>query len=293
MAGIGWGMSAARKFGCGPVLGVLLAAALLAGCSGPENRVAERHLPDADMLFLERAAAAREAAWKQLNADDKAGVKGDWREARVSIANWERVPIKVTERKLQAPLKVAFASDRYAEGGAIGIYADQTTAEIVGYDEAEYASELFGLVVRGGGEVRLRSFEEEARPADVLGRPLRETVEELKGDGFTGSRLKRSVYDGLELELFAPPPQDKEAPRYWIMTMTASGAAYTTTAGIGPGSGVEELKAAYPEIPVALDGRTDPDNCAYVLEDEGDYNTLRFEVEQGKVKEVRVYHSIP
>ena len=59
------------------------------------------------------------------------------------------------------------------------------------------------------------------------------------------------------------------------------------------GNAVGEVKKAYPGIEIALDGRTDPNNCAYVVKDEEQNNYLQFEVTEGLVSGMKIYHLIP
>jgi hypothetical protein len=97
-------------------------------------------------------------------------------------------------------------------------------------------------------------------------------------------------YDGLQLELFSPK---QNGETFWIRSMKASGEGYRTTREIAVGSPLKEMLEAYPEIGMAPDGRTDPDNAAYVMTDEMGELHLRFEVADGRVAEIQVYRVLP
>jgi len=138
--------------------------------------------------------------------------------------------------------------------------------------------------------IALHAWDHEVNLEDVLGPPAAQSVEVLENaDTLTGSFVKRLDYDGLHLELFSPK---QNGETFWIMSMKVSGKGYLTPRGIGVGSTLEELKNAYPAIEMAPDGRTDPRNAAYWITDEG-YNHLQFEVQEGVVAEIQIYHLIP
>ncbi|MDQ3142538.1 MAG: hypothetical protein M3Q56_09875 [Bacteroidota bacterium] len=124
----------------------------------------------------------------------------------------------------------------------------------------------------------------------LFGTPLEEKVVQL-GDGadtHKGSYVKNIKYSGLALELFSP---NQNGNAYWIKTIQWTNPKYVTPGGIKVGNSVTELKEKYPKIPQVLDGRTDPQNCAYEIKNDDKF--LRFEVKKGMVKEIRVYVEIP
>jgi hypothetical protein len=138
--------------------------------------------------------------------------------------------------------------------------------------------------------IALHAWDYEVNLEDVLGPSAAQSVEVLEhADTLTGSFVKRLDYDGLQLELFSPK---QNGETFWIMSIMVSGKGYLTPRGIGVGSTLEELKSAYPAIETAPDGRTDPRNAAYRITDEG-CNHLQFEVQDGVVDEIRIYHLIP
>lgn len=136
----------------------------------------------------------------------------------------------------------------------------------------------------------LRESVSAADLAGALGQPITETVEHLRGDGFTGSRLKKVKYDGLEMELFSP---EDDGDTFWIMTMIVSTAKYPTPRGVRIGSSAKQMAKAYPGIQVANDGRSVPMNGAYEAEDYRESNRIVFEVENGIVTQIRIFHLIP
>jgi hypothetical protein len=139
--------------------------------------------------------------------------------------------------------------------------------------------------------ITLNDWDYEVNLDEVLGDPVSQNVEEL-GDGadtHTGSFIKRVKYDGLQFELFSPKQNGKD---FWIMTMEIFKKGYKTPRGIEIGNTVEAVMNAYPGIEIALDGRTNPNNCAYEISNEEQYNYLRLDVKEGLVSGMKIYHLI-
>jgi len=114
--------------------------------------------------------------------------------------------------------------------------------------------------------VTLHSWDNEINLEEILGTPVTQNVEELQNaDTYTGSLFKRLEYDGLQMELFSPKGNGES---FWIMSMKVTKEGYHTSRGIEVGSNIDEVKNAYPGIEMALDGRTDPNNAAYMMGDE-------------------------
>jgi hypothetical protein len=154
------------------------------------------------------------------------------------------------------------------------------------------SNDVFSIIINNT-VLSLLDLEHETNLELLLGKPISQDIENLTGDGFTGSFKKKLTYDGLEMELFAAPPLNNVEQEFGIMTIKLTNENYQTSKGIGIGSKVEEVQRAYQGIKIALDGRTDPNNCMYEIKNELEYNYLRFEVNEGAVSEVRVYHLIP
>jgi hypothetical protein len=140
--------------------------------------------------------------------------------------------------------------------------------------------------------INLKDWDYEVNLDEVFGPPISQDVEELSNgaDTLTGSFIKRIKYDGLQIELFSPKQNGKD---FWIMTMEITKKGYKTSRGIEIGNTVGEIKNAYPGVEIALDGRTDPNNCAYVIRNEEQYNFLQLEVKEGLVSGMKIYHLIP
>lgn len=140
--------------------------------------------------------------------------------------------------------------------------------------------------------INLHDWDNEVKLEDVLGNPVSQNVEKLGNgaDTHTGAFIKKLEYNGLRIELFSPKQNGKD---FWIISMEVSKEGYKTSRGIEIGNTVEEVKNAYPDIEIALDGRTDPNNCAYEIRDEEQYNYLQLEVKEGLVSGIKIYHLIP
>lgn len=147
-------------------------------------------------------------------------------------------------------------------------------------------------VIVGDGFIALRDWDNAIDITGLLGEPLSEEVIVLDQDSdtFSGSYLKTIRYDGLEIKLFSPKDNGNS---FWIMEITISGGEYTTFQGIKIGDPLESLKDKYPSISNVEDGRTDDNNRAYEISDIENYNYLRFEVGNGLVSQIRLFHMSP
>lgn len=119
----------------------------------------------------------------------------------------------------------------------------------------------------------------------VLGEPSEESIEVLdeSADSHKGVTVRTMKYDGLTVAISG-------IKTYYISSIEFVNEKYTTNRGIAVGMSVDDLKAEYENIPMALDGRTNPNYCAYLLMD-GDY-FLRFEVEEGIITQIKYYAEI-
>lgn len=139
--------------------------------------------------------------------------------------------------------------------------------------------------------VSLKDWDNEIDLKEILGNPISEKKVVL-GDGadtHTGSYIKTLLYDGLEIKMFSPK---QNGINFWILSMKITTKGYPTTKNIIIGDSVEELRESYPNIKIAEDGRTDPNNCAYMLSND-DYNNLVFDIKDGAIIEISIYHEIP
>lgn len=144
----------------------------------------------------------------------------------------------------------------------------------------------------GGAFLPLQAWDNKVDLTGLLGKPKSEHKEQLTSgaDTLSGSWTKKLTYDGLVLDLFSPEGNGKT---FWILGMTLTDDRYASSLGIRVGDSVAQLKAAYPTIVMANDGRTDPDNAAYALEDESRTQRLTFDTADGRVKEIRIQFFIP
>lgn len=168
------------------------------------------------------------------------------------------------------------------------------TVEAAGFQpNSEVAGEipLYGILTSQGSFLKLNDWDNEVDLAGLLGNPLSEKTEQLgeAADTLSGSFIKKLTYDGMTLELFSPKDNGKT---FWLMNMQITADRYATSLGIRVGDTVQALKEAYPPIQIAKDGRSDPNNAAYELNDE-QYRRLRFEVANGIVTEVNIQYLIP
>lgn len=77
------------------------------------------------------------------------------------------------------------------------------------------------------------------------------------------------------------------------MNMHVTGNQYQTVRGGKVGDKASAIKNLYPEGTVFPDGRNDPVRYSWYMADEGNYLTLKFEIDNEKVKAVRLYHELP
>lgn len=156
--------------------------------------------------------------------------------------------------------------------------------------ESTAPQELSDFAVRiGNSSIALRDKEIEVNLDELLGAPISEetTVLGENADTLAGSHVKTLKYDGLELQLFSPE-QDQE--QFWIQSMTISNESYSTSKEVTINDSLDQLTAAYPTIEMAKDGRTDPNNCAYVMTEPVQF--LFFEVNDGIIKEIKLYFEL-
>lgn len=140
--------------------------------------------------------------------------------------------------------------------------------------------------------LQIRLYEDWDNEVDIhgiLGDPISEEIKELGAgsDTFTGSFEKTLKYDGLEMLLFSPKQNGKS---FWVLSMQTTSPKYSTTRHVTVGDSLQQLQESYPHIEIAKDGRTDPNNCAYEIADNESF--LWFEIEDGIIKEIKIYYEI-
>ncbi|MDD4238806.1 MAG: hypothetical protein PHT62_09670 [Desulfotomaculaceae bacterium] len=139
--------------------------------------------------------------------------------------------------------------------------------------------------------ISLKSWDYDVDLSAILGEPVSETIEVLgsTADTYSGSHRKTLKYEGLTVQLSSPKDNGKE---FWIVSMFLTNERLQTPGGITVGSTLADLKGAYKDLEIVPDGRTDIDNCAYSLDRER-YEYMVFEVEEGVVKEIKLYVELP
>lgn len=139
-------------------------------------------------------------------------------------------------------------------------------------------------------DIPLHAWDNEIDLIGLLGLPSSEKLTELdNADTYTGSYTKELTYPGLELVLFSPK---QNGETFWIMDIQIISDSYSTATGVRVGMTVSELQFIYPEIPLAPDGRTDPNNCAYEIHETDMYHYARYEVNDGTIGEIRIYSEL-
>lgn len=156
-----------------------------------------------------------------------------------------------------------------------------------------YNAEKSDFTIWKGTEgISLYCREDTVNLSGILGEPDSERTEQLGigADTYCGSFVKELSYDGIKLRLFSPQ-EDKKG--FWIFEIVATGGEFTTTKGIKAGSSLSELKKQYPNIKMAKDGREDENNCAYEAVFYEEFSYLTFEVENGRVIEIKMLVEFP
>lgn len=146
----------------------------------------------------------------------------------------------------------------------------------------------FSLII-GEKYITLNDWDYEADISGVLGKPLQETERILgdEADTHAGSIVKTQEFEGLVLYLFTP----NKYRGFWISRMVVTDDKYKTYRGISVGCSRDQFKEIYPEANMALDGRTDPNNCAYTFYQGDQY--IKFEFKDGVIKKIEYYVEIP
>lgn len=143
-------------------------------------------------------------------------------------------------------------------------------------------------IICGATSVSLMQWDYELNLEEHFGIPLKEEVRQLGpgSDTFQGSYVKELKYPGLELELFSPKDNGKT---FWLRSIQVSDKKYETARGVKVGDSLGQLETTYPELKPILDNRKDPNNRGYMIE-EGIYNYITFEVNEGLIVMMKIYH---
>lgn len=143
-------------------------------------------------------------------------------------------------------------------------------------------------IVMDGNTLAAGEWENQSSLLKTLGKPVSEKIETLGqgSDTYEGSFEKNTKYSDIEVISFSPKDNGKT---FWVMEAKTTSSKYATKQGIKVGDNISILKKSYPNISIALDGRTDTDNCAYELKDsEPSLKKLLFEVKNGKIIEIKI-----
>jgi hypothetical protein len=147
----------------------------------------------------------------------------------------------------------------------------------------------FSLKISENKYITLKDYEQEMNIEEFLGQPLNVNIEMLGSgsDTFEGSLVKTIDYEGLTLKLFAPETN------FWLMEAYVTNQQLETFREISVGDSLTQLKATYERLEQVPDGRTDENNAAFIYKDEMNYNYLMFEIEDGTIQSIRMYHEMP
>ena len=125
----------------------------------------------------------------------------------------------------------------------------------------------------------------------MLGMPITVTNEILGGgsDTMAGAHVKTLIYDGIVIKMFSP----KGSNDFWIESINLEHWKIETTKGVKIGSSLEFIKSSYMDIQMVNDGRTDENNCAYIVSKQSEYKHMVFEINNGIVKGIKLYIEFP
>lgn len=139
-----------------------------------------------------------------------------------------------------------------------------------------------------GKQISLMDWDDEADLEGILGKAQQEDLYRLgaESDTFAGSYMKEIQFSGLAIKLFSPKDN---GTKFYILSMETDDPKYQTIRGIKVGDSLEDLSAKYPELIPIPDGREDANNRGYSFQD-GAYNYITFEVENGVIVYIRIYH---
>lgn len=168
---------------------------------------------------------------------------------------------------------------------------EQTKGDQQQINNTPIVKDDYTLVI-GDHTISLKSWDTEVDLVGMFGQPKTEKLD-IIGEGadiFSGSYLKTIEYDCLTITLFSPKDNGKQ---FWIMSIDLQNTNLKTSKGITVGSTLSDLKDAYQNIEMVLDGRTDSNNAAYLISDKEEYKQMIFEVENGVVKAIKLNVELP
>lgn len=146
----------------------------------------------------------------------------------------------------------------------------------------------FSLKISEDKYITIKDYEQDMNIEEFLGQPSNVTIEMLGSgaDTFEGSLVKTMEYDGLTLKLFAPETN------FWLMEVYVTNDTYETFREISVGDSLDQLKETYESIEQIPDGRSDENNAAFIYKDDMSYNYLMFEIKDGVIEFIKIYHEL-
>lgn len=85
-----------------------------------------------DLAEIKNAQDYRQAAWDYLGEAGQKEITSDWRQARVTLADWDQVGQKIDDSSRDFVVRVQFRTDQDGLLGPITLYLDPVTRKIVG-----------------------------------------------------------------------------------------------------------------------------------------------------------------
>lgn len=135
-------------------------------------------------------------------------------------------------------------------------------------DGESYLLEKDLVIQNSRGEIKLGAWDTELDLQGVLGKPRQEEITQLGegADTFTGSYIKKQIYNGLELGFMSPKGNGKT---FYIDTIIVTGSEFVTARNIKVGDSRQKLMDAYyPAPPIPTSGH-EKDILFYRFKDQG------------------------
>lgn len=142
-----------------------------------------------------------------------------------------------------------------------------------------------------GGTIKLGAWDKDMDLVKLLGGPQTEKIEKLGpgADTFTGSYIKRQIYNGLELGFMSPRDNGKT---FFMDRIVITGSRYQTARGVKVGDGYDRILQAYVYAPPENTAVYDKKNHTYSFTD-GSTQLINFEVKNGSIKSIALFIEHP
>lgn len=159
--------------------------------------------------------------------------------------------------------------------------------DLTGEREPVLMDENIYKVVCNGNTAYLGQWDNKVDLSTIFGAQTSEKLEILPStaDTFAGSFIKKISYDGAQVELFSPKSNGKT---FWIMKVVLSDSKYEVGYKIKVGDLIDRLLSdtSINDISMVQDGRTDKNNCAYIIQNPNDMTSIVCEVANGFIKSI-------